>query len=348
MCKGLDQQDLAVVLSGYDLGALRHLVRVERGYVNEKWLLETARGLYLLKRRHPNLRKRLLVQAQHSLVQYLRGADFPAPALVATRNGNTALVHGGELYEIQQYVPGEPYCVGCPGHLPAAGNILGLYHNAVVGFDHSMLHWPRERYGTLAFARILERLQESWGPWPGSELAPLLAQLQRHDQDLQSLYADFGQLPELVIHGDYHGANLVFRGNQIAGLVDYDLAHWCLRVMEVAEACIAFCTDPGLRLKHIVYQGILDVELVMGFLTAYQRETPLLEAEIQAFPEMIRTIWLCAALDPPLGPHLSLEAATRALPEILALADWAAENREDLKEVCLVARGNSGEWVGMR
>jgi homoserine kinase type II len=342
-CEGLCEQELVAVLSGYDLGVLKDLAHIEQGYVNEKWLLETGKGLYLLKRRHPSLRKPSLVQAQHSLVQYLRSADFPAPALVATRNGHTFLVRGGELYEVQEYVPGAPYCVGRVGQLLAAGHTLGLYHKAVAGFDHRILHWPMERYGPLAFAQIVIKLQESWGRRVGSELASLFAELRRHAQDLQSLFADFGQLPELVIHGDYHGANLVFQGNQIAAVVDYDLAHWCSRAMEVAEAVIAFCTSPGLGLKHIVYQGVLDLELVMGFLAAYQREAPLSETEIQAFPEMIRTIWLCAALDPPLEPHLSLEAAPGALPEILALADWAAEAREELVEICLAARMKSGQ-----
>ena len=39
----------------------------------------------------------------------------------------------------------------------------------------------------------------------------------------------------------------------------------------------------------------------MSFLSAYQEVVPLAWSEIQALPDLIRTIWLCAALDPPLG-----------------------------------------------
>jgi Ser/Thr protein kinase RdoA (MazF antagonist) len=166
---------------------------------------------------------------------------------------------------------------------------------------------------------------------------PSLGQLREHAQELESRYVEFGQLPELVIHGDYHGANLIFQDDQIAAVVDYDLAHWCSRAMEVAEAVIAFCTDPGLGLRQIVYPGVLDLNLVKTFLGAYQGATPLSKAEILALPDMIRTIWLCASLDPPLEPPLSFEAAPRALPEILMLADWAVENRQELVSACRAA-----------
>jgi Ser/Thr protein kinase RdoA (MazF antagonist) len=169
-------------------------------------------------------------------------------------------------------------------------------------------------------------------------LSSLIQELAGHVRDLERRYQALGQLPELVIHGDYHGGNLIFRNARIVGVVDYDLAHWCSRAMEVAEAIIAFCTDPGLELEHIVYRGALDLALVDSFVTAYLEEALLSQAEIEALPDMIRTIWLCASLDPPLEPPLSRRAAPKALPEILALADWALAHSTALVEVGLAAR----------
>jgi Ser/Thr protein kinase RdoA (MazF antagonist) len=221
--------------------------------------------------------------------------------------------------------------------------MLGSYHRAVRGFDHRALHHPVERYGAAALSRTVKALLESWGPSlaPSDDsilLSSLIQELAGHVRDLERRYQALGQLPELVIHGDYHGANLVFRNHRIVAVVDYDLAHWCSRAMEVAEAIIAFCTDPGLELEHIVYRGALDLALVDSFVTAYLEEALLSQAEIEALPDMIRTIWLCASLDPPLEPPLSRRAAPKALPEILALADWALAHSTALVEVGLAAR----------
>jgi homoserine kinase type II len=331
----LGTEHLGLILAGYGLGTLRRCVYVERGYVNEKWLLETDNGLYLLKRRHASLRKRSVVRAQHALIGHLRSKGFPSPALIPTRSGNTLLEQEGEVYEIQEYVSGAPYEAVNRAQLVASARTLAFYHNAVWGFEQRSLRWPAERYGASSLVRIVRALLESWGPAVGSELVQLVAELEGHVRDLESRYAAFGPLPELVIHGDYHGDNLVFQGDCIVAVLDYDLAHWCSRSMEVAEAIIAFCTDSEQGLKHIVYAGALDLELVRSFLAAYQAAGPLSQAEVHALPDMIRTIWLCASLDPPLEPLLSFEAAPRAMPEILALADWAVVNRSELLRACL-------------
>jgi Ser/Thr protein kinase RdoA (MazF antagonist) len=337
------EQEIAAVLAQYNLGEWRHCAPIMRGHVNEKWLLETEGGQVLLKRRHVALCKPSLVQAQHALVGHLRGAGFPAPALVRTRYNNTFVAHGGAVYEVQGYVAGEPFDAAEPQHLAASGHMLGAYHNAVRGFDRQALHQPTERYGPAALSSTVRRCLEDWQPstMPRDDVAllrPLIQELEDHARDLENRYLALGRLAELVIHGDYHGANLVFEAHHIAGVVDYDLAHWCSRAMEVAEAIIAFCTDPGLGLVHIVYPGALDLEVVDRFVTAYLAESPLTETEIRALPDMIRTIWLCASLDPPLEPLLSRNVAPQALPEILALAEWARAHGAELVERCLAAQ----------
>ena len=332
-----------MILAEYDLGGLLRCAQIERGFANEKWRLDTESGLYLLKRRHPSLGRQGLVHAQHALVQHLRKESFPAPALAHTRDGHTILSHEGQVYELQEYVPGDPFDPADPEHLAASARMLGSYHRAARGFDHEALHRPVERYGATALSRTVEALLEAWRfsksiSEDSTLLRSLVQELDGHVRDLERRFRAFGPLPELVIHGDYHGGNLVFRNHRIVAVVDYDLAHWCPRAMEVAEAIIAFCTDPELELEHIVYRGALDLALVGRFLTHYLEEALLSEAEIDALPDMIRTIWLCASLDPPLESPLSRRAAPQSLPEILRLADWALAHSSALVEAGSAAR----------
>jgi Ser/Thr protein kinase RdoA (MazF antagonist) len=216
--------------------------------------------------------------------------------------------------------------------------MLGFYHLAVQGFDHEALHRPVERYGHSALSQIVQSRLESWQPPFSSELQALVDELKEHVSDLDSRQAELEQLPELVIHGDYHGANLIFQDHRVVGVVDYDLAHWCTRAMEVAEAMIYFCTDPEPNFKHIVYTGRLDLKLIQRFVSAYMEETILLEKEIVILPHMIRTIWLCASLDPPLEPPVRTEDAPQALSEMLCLVEWGRTQASAIIEVCLDAR----------
>jgi Ser/Thr protein kinase RdoA (MazF antagonist) len=148
--------------------------------------------------------------------------------------------------------------------------------------------------------------------------------------------AQLDVLPQLVIHGDYYADNIIFQGDRVAGVVDYDQARWSTRVQEVAEAAIYFAQEHTARFGHIVYSGVLDLDALRQFLGSYADNVCLTNAEMGALPHMIRTIWLCAALDPPLRPRLSLHTDMEALHEALALADWARARAQDIR---LVASG---------
>lgn len=302
---------------------MQNCQRVRRGYVNVNWLVETTTGQYLLKRRHPSLQEPRLINAQHALVQHLRRAGLAAPAIAPTRRGTTFLELDGEFYEVQDYVHGGPCDVAQSAHFAAAARALGQYHNAVRGFDHPALHRRQERYGPTALGEIIARLAASWRGQTSPHLDLLFEELREHAQDLAARFDQFGPLPQLVIHGDYYADNLIFQGDEVAAVVDYDLAHWCWRALEVAEALIYFAARRPGTLQHIVYPGVLDQGAMRRFLAAYADEVQLLPAEIHALPHFIRVIWLCASLDPPLKSLLSVQDAPRALPEVLGLANWA-------------------------
>ena len=184
-------------------------------------------------------------------------------------------------------------------------------------------------------------MSEVWGLDRDPDLAQVAGQLEAHALDLAARLARHGALPHLVIHGDYYGGNLLFNGDRIIGVVDYDKARWQPRVIELAEALIYFTTERPGHLKHIVYSGTLDLGVVRRFLVAYTDMLSLSESEIHALPHLIRTIWLCASLNPPLEPLMSLEAAPQAVPEVLALAGWDQTHASDIVEIGLAAQKNT-------
>jgi Fe2+ or Zn2+ uptake regulation protein/Ser/Thr protein kinase RdoA (MazF antagonist) len=327
--------DVLRILAHYNLGEFRDLARVDLGFVNEKWRIETTEGHYLLRRRHPSLSERYFIAAQHALMQHLQGKDFPVPAIIPTRSAMTVLELEDGVYEMQAFIAGTPCNSTNPAHLAEAARTLGRYHSAVSGFDHPALHRPSERYGPMALARILDQLVEDWQGRTSPGLERLIEELNSHAQSLAAHLGQVGRLPELVIHSDYYAGNLILQDDTVVGVVDYDLAHWCSRALEVAEALIAFAEEQPGRLHHIVYQGALNLDLVFQFLTAYAETARLSEVEIRALPHLVGTIWLCASLDPPLQPPLSRQAAPKALPEVLSLADWAQAHATQIVEIGL-------------
>ncbi|MBC8447049.1 MAG: phosphotransferase [Chloroflexi bacterium] len=133
VARAATEAELERVLEAYALGQLRALRRAESGYVNDNWIVETGRGRYFLKHRHPGLCRPDVIRAQHALVAWLRQAGFPAPTLVSTARGETLLLLDGECYEVQGYIEGHLYGHDRSAHLAEAAATLGRYHDDSLG-----------------------------------------------------------------------------------------------------------------------------------------------------------------------------------------------------------------------
>jgi homoserine kinase type II len=322
------------VLRYYPIGQLRAARRAERGFVNENWILETTQGRYFVKRRHPRLREPAMIQAQHDLIGWLRNAGFPAPTIVPTNAGESFLAVGGELYDVQLYIDGQPYDPGRRAHLEEAALTLARYHRLVTGFAPEALCTLGELYSPAILRATLTSLAERWQLQQDGDLAKLQRQLQAHLASLENGLAGHRPLPHLVIHGDYYADNLLFTGDRIAGVVDYDKARWQPRVVELAEALIYFASPRAGDFKHLVYPGVLESEPLACFLQSYASVSTLDKSEMAALPEYVRCIWLSVSLQRLLERASRPAGASTALQEVLALGNSAQSNAGQMIEAC--------------
>jgi len=334
--------ELRRVLCHYDLGELRSARRIEHGFVNENWDVETSQGRYFLKRRHPRLRDPDVIHAQHALIKRLRQTGFPAPAILPTVDGETFLVLDSEFYEIQGYIEGNPYDHDRPAHLEEAAITLGRYHTYVYSFAPRALCDLDELYSPTILNTNLTRLIEAWELDRDPQLARAAWRLEAHTDNLRARFARHGLLPHLVIHGDYYAGNLIFEDDRIVGVVDYDKARWQPRVVELAEALIYFASPRPGHLRHLVYPGVLQWKPFTRFLRHYARVIRPEESEVRALPDYVRCIWLSISLQRLLEKGPRPATALEALQEVLALGEWAWANTQRMIEVSHAAmRGHS-------
>jgi homoserine kinase type II len=331
--------ELEHVLRAFGLGELRAVCRIEQGFVNENWRVQADRGRYFLKRRHPDLSQPFLIRAQHELMRELRRAGFPAPVVVPTLTGESFLVLGGRIYEVHQFIQGQPYDHERPQHLEEAALTLGHYHRCVEGFAPQALCRPGDLYSPALLEGNLGHLIEVWGLERDPGPVQITEGLKVHTAELDARYARHGRVPQLVIHGDYYAGNLLFDGDRMVGVVDYDKARWQPRVVELAEALIYFASPRPGHLRYLVYPGCLRRELFTLFLQGYGRVITLGEEEVRALPDIIGCIWLQVSLQRLAEKGERPAQAQEALQEVLTLGDWAIANAEWLVEVARSATG---------
>ena len=259
-------------------------------------------------------------------METLRRKAFPAPSIVPTAAGDTLLVLEGDFLEIQAYIEHTQYDHQRMAHFDVAARTLAHYHQCVEGFTSVALQAQGELYSPAIVRESFTNLVTVWELARDPALAGITRQLEVHAADLESCFARHGELPHLVIHGDYYADNLLIRDDQIVGVVDYDKARWQARVAELAEALIYFASPRPGHLLHLVYPGFLQWELFSRFLHHYAGGVDLAEAEAHALPDYIRAIWLSVPLQRLAEKGRRPSDVENALGEVLALADWAKDN----------------------
>ena len=328
------------MLNAYGLGAPVAARRIERGHVDENWIVETGQGRYFVKRRNPRRHQSSqIIQAQHDLITHLRQSGFPAPNLIPTSTGQSFLVLDGEVYEVGEVIEGDLFDHDRPEHLAAAAQMLGRYHLAVAGFRSPALAQHGPLYSPRNARAVLDRLCKVWQVGVDPDIGPLAQELEAQADGLAERFSAHGVLPHLVIHGDYYAGNLILQGDRIAGVVDYDKASWQPRVAELAEALIYFSSPRPGYLRHLVYPGVLEWEPFGRFLQGYARAITLEDAEIEALPDYIDCIWFSISLRRIVENHPNCPPeAKAALREVLDLGNWARAHASELVEVARKVR----------
>jgi homoserine kinase type II len=325
---------LEQVLQHYPLGQLTSVCRIEQGFVNDHWRLITAKGRFFLKRLNPLLRQSHLVHTQHRLVRHLRRSDFPAPRIVPTHTGHTLLILDSEWYEIQDYIEGDSYNHDRPAHLQEAAITLGRYHACVESFAPQALRGLGDLFTPPVIRSNLNNLIDARALDQEHKSVELAGQLSTEISHLAVRFAAHETLRQLVTHGDYYGGNLIFDGDRIVGVVDYDKARWQPQIAEVAEALIYFASPRSSHMKHIVYPGFLEWEPLSRFLESYSQSRTLEEREIDALPDFVEAVWLSMSLLRLWERGLDPAHSNEALEEVLLLSEWIKANASRMVEVC--------------
>jgi homoserine kinase type II len=302
--------DLPRVLAYYDLGELQSQSRDRRGTVNTSFVIELLKGgrlePFFLRRYRQGIAEEE-IQFEHALIGHVSQiGSCPIARVNPTRQGRTyvrlpmdAAGQSSAYFALFDFLPGEdrytwvgPRCT--QGELHSAGALLARFHAAVRGFRPP---------GRRLESRILDLLPEIAEKWAA---APSLSKGTVFDACVEGCFAELGDaidgtvaaleaagardLPELIIHSDFHPGNLKFIGEAISGLVDFDWSKLDLRAFDVGLALWYFSAS-----WESASDGALRLNDLQAFLSRYQRALgdphqlpPLTAEELRSLPDLIQ------------------------------------------------------------
>ncbi|MBK8215903.1 MAG: homoserine kinase [Myxococcales bacterium] len=261
----LTPEDVAPCLSaiGHDARSVT-LEPVHAGTVNTSYVARLASGarvfLRLYEQQDPSGAAR-----EAALLGRLAARDVPTPGpLVRADGAYVTLVHGKALVAFP-FLEGETTCQAgvTPTKLRAVGTALARLHLAVDGVPAPRGRFERED---------LLRLVSTFGVHPSCsvrETAPFLArELSRDDGPA----ARDPSLPGGLVHGDLFRDNVLFRGDELAALLDFESACEGTFVYDLAVVFLSWC-----------YGASFDWDLARALVAGYEVVRPLERREWNAF-----------------------------------------------------------------
>ncbi|HEY3245386.1 MAG TPA: phosphotransferase [Phycisphaerae bacterium] len=296
--------ELAVVLSHYDLGVIESITEFARGSRRSpKVGIVAARGKFLLKRRAPARSGTARVEFAHRLQIHLAAQQFPLPKLIRPLDSaETALTLGEYVYELFEFVGGQPFH-GAPDETRDAGHVLARFHELARQFEPPPDH-PRGDYhdaltvrtGLNAMPATLNANPSTAPPGsaPADRGAPAETAVKQLTELLFDAYDQAGEAadslglpnwPEQVIHSDWHPGNMLFRGGEVAAVIDYDSARISRRIIDIANGALQFSMLSGSHPD--AWPAQLDEPRLTAFVAGYERRGALTETELRSLPHLM-------------------------------------------------------------
>lgn len=252
-------EQLSALLARYDVGTLVSAKGIAEGVENSNYLVDTSdRRLFLTL-----YEKRVAVADLpffFALLDHLADHGLPVPRTLRDRDGQQLQEVAGRPACLIEFLPGVSVSQPTAAQADQLGCALGRMHAALTDF-------PLNRPNALGLAGWHD-LAQKCGAEGLNAIAPGLAD--RIQAELAWLDTHWPHdLPKAVVHGDLFPDNVLMRGDNIGGLIDFYFAATEVRAWDLAvtHAAWSFSSD-GSR-----YDAAVGDALVAGYDAAFGRST---------------------------------------------------------------------------
>lgn len=264
----LNKAFLKELADDYGLGRIGPLSGMPEGSMNSNYLLETSKGRYLL--RVEEVKGENELKRELDLLTFLRKHSFPCPHPMQDRMGRLYRQFNSKCVSLFRYQEGKVVGVKGlkPAHLETIGCVLGDLH--VVGKAYK-----KGIDNRFSFERIADLYLTVRAKLP-NYFRKTLRTLD-DEVDYLTRYLE-GKLPKGVIHGELFADHVLFRGDKLVAMLDFEAACRGKFIFDIATAVNALC----------FVNGAYSLDRFRDLLRGYESVRTLSLAEWDAFPNELR------------------------------------------------------------
>jgi Ser/Thr protein kinase RdoA (MazF antagonist) len=312
-----------VIRAHYELGRVETPFALPAAHQrrHRKMVVQTGEGKFLAKtyRNDPYVLDDL--RFQHRLSDFLREHGLPVAHIQPSRTGKRIVELDTWALELQAFVEAEAMKISRET-LRTAGDALGRFHTACRDFprpERDGRMWRFSEVPRESFAGLFEKAQAAGDPKAATEHCNRVA-LFLHESATEMSFERRKLFETGLIHGDWHGGNLLFREGDLAAIVDLEFA---------GDGC--FLEDLAYALSNLCVRTSTDWQRLAArtdrFLISYEahRSLSLYEEIALYYAVGIKHVVTVAYQLPQLGGTLSGFNAAQWLERLALQCDWLRE-----------------------
>ena len=273
----LDADELSALASMFALGAVLSSRAIDAGTINSNFAIETEAGRYFLRVNEGKSEADVAWEAQLVAALADRGVTTPKPLLAVDGRPYAALASAPG-----KWVSAFPWRAGghlraetvTPAHAREFGAALAALHVAGLALP---IEWRRTSiYDHDHLVRRFALIERENDPM----LAPAAAIL-REELEVAASAADIRRAATHgIIHGDLFRDNVLWDGDRISAILDFEQASGGSLAYDVAVCLNDWCWSDRERMPRM--------DLATSLLAGYQQMRPLSAGDREALPYELR------------------------------------------------------------
>lgn len=331
-----------VVNKQYDLGQNISIEPIIHNGWNHGFRIEAESGTFFLRKYRRGINHNV-ARSEAPLVDFLSKSGLPVPGVIRNTIGElVSFTEEGDPFFLQTFVEG--LCISNPTELNLqqmtnGANTLARFH--LFGQEYKQVIDNKIDIDVSEYSFSRKAASDTW-----ESISALIREKQEMDgvdsQVLQvasmkleeidsinevSVNEVLGRLPKSLIHGDFITRNLIFKGDIVAAIIDWEGVRYQQRVWDLVKAVCSFSRVQNTE----IFNTPLDVEKAKRFISAYEEINSLTYEERDS---MFLLAYL-AALHPTyilreryISHNMSVD---QSFPRELSYWIWWRDNKEGIK-----------------
>lgn len=205
---------------------------------------------------------------QIDLMKKYRAAKLPVAKIIPTTNGKDYTAVQANRAIVQEFLPGEPFRLArkTSSLYKNLGATLGKMHKLTASETFAGKNWKKYVWDLHQFNGVAVDYQKV-----KKQLTPELTQfIESVFKEWKSRKASLAKMREGIIHGDYHGSNVLVLGQRCAAVTDFGDANrsW-------------FAADVAIALAHLCFYDneMKPAAAMKAFLSGYEKYFLLTKVE---------------------------------------------------------------------